>query len=156
MRTHAYRRSGAIASIPQSYVQYQRLSPSARSRLYVEPVIITGALLAESASVVDNKLNITGGVISACHVGPERAAQATLVVLIQPEPTDRDPKINLEITGPSGTSESAQLDVPPTSLGGEVGFVYFPMQMPLPQDGRYVLAVSSDNGAVALPLNVSS
>ncbi len=75
---------------------------------------------------------------------------------MQPEPTDRDPKINLEITGPSGSSESVQLDIPPASLGGEVGFVYFPMQMPLPQDGRYVLTVSSDNGSVALPLNVSS
>jgi len=124
--------------------------------LYVEPVIVTGALLAESASVVDNKLNITGGVISACRVGPERTAQATLVVLMQPESTDRDPKIALEVTDPSGNTETVQLDVPPSSLGGEVGFVFYPIQMPLPADGRYVLAVSSNNGFVALPLNVSS
>lgn len=124
--------------------------------MYVGPVIVTGALLAESASVVDNKLNIVGGVISACRVGPERAARATLVVLIQPEPSDRSPKIDVKVTGPTGNSENAQLDVPESSLGGEVGFVFFPMQVPLPVDGRYLISVSSNNGFVSLPLNVSS
>ncbi|MCV7175940.1 hypothetical protein H7H98_09290, partial [Mycolicibacterium sphagni] len=50
-------------------------------------MIVTGALLAESASVVD---------------------------LMQPESTDRDPKIALEVTDPSGNTETVQLDVPPS------------------------------------------
>ena len=118
-------------------------------------MIVTGALLAESASVVDNKLNIEGGVVSACKVGPERAALATLVVLIQPEANDQDPKITIKIVDPSGNSDEAQVEVPPSSLGGEVGFVFFPMRMPLPLDGRYLISASSDHGFVSLPLNVS-
>lgn len=119
-------------------------------------MIITGALLAETASVFDNKLNITGGVISACRVGPERAARATLVVLIQPEDSDTQPKINVTVTDPAGNSVDAQMDVPASSLGGEIGFVFFPMEMPLPTDGRYSISVSSDRGSVVLPLRVSS
>lgn len=119
-------------------------------------MIVTGALLAESASVQDNKLNITGGVISACKVGPERAAGATLVVLIQPEGSDDQPKIDVTVTDPAGNIQSAQLTVPESSLGGEVGFVFYPMQMPLPADGRYTIAVSGDRGSVTLPLNVLS
>ncbi|OBF12527.1 hypothetical protein [Mycobacterium sp. ACS4331] len=119
-------------------------------------MIVTGALLAESASVVDNKLNIEGGVVSACKVGPERTALATLVVLLQPEANDQDPKITVKIVDPAGNSNEAQLDVPSFSLGGEVGFVFFPMQIPLPLDGRYSISASSDHGFVSLPLNVSS
>lgn len=119
-------------------------------------MIVTGALLAETASVVDNKLNITGGVISACRVGPERAAQAMLVVLIQPEDSDSEPKIKVTITDPAGNTQDVQMDVPQDSLGGEIGFVYFPIQMPLPVDGRYSISVSSDGGFVSLPLRVSS
>ncbi len=122
----------------------------------LSPVIVTGALLAESASVVDNKLNIEGGVVSTCQVGPERAARATLVVLIQPEPSDQNPKIDIKITDPTGSSGDVQLDVPDSSLGGEVGFVFFPMQVPLPIDGRYLISVSSNHGFVSLPLTVSS
>lgn len=119
-------------------------------------MIVTGALLAESASVTDNKLNITGGVLSACRVGPERAARATLVVLTQPEESDTEPKIKVTITDPAGGSVDGQMDVPPASLGGEIGFVFFPIDISLPTDGRYVISVTSDKGSVSLPLHVSS
>ncbi|BBX62864.1 hypothetical protein MSAS_20380 [Mycobacterium saskatchewanense] len=38
-------------------------------------MIVTGALLAEAASVVDNKLNVTGGVVSRFVIGPDRVAR---------------------------------------------------------------------------------
>jgi hypothetical protein len=37
--------------------------------------VITGAFLAEAVSVVDNKLNVSGGVLSRFTVGPYQSAQ---------------------------------------------------------------------------------
>lgn len=119
-------------------------------------MIVTGALLAESADVVNNKLNITGGVVDTYRAGPDRIAQATLVVLIQPEPFDKTPNIDLRITDPSGEAREIQLEVPASSMGGEIGFVCYPLGVPVPADGRYLLSVSSHGGFVSLPLKVSS
>lgn len=119
-------------------------------------MIVTGALLAESASAVDNKLNIIGGVADTYQVGPQRVAQVTLVVLIQAEPFDKAPKVDVKITDPSGNSQAHQFDMPESSLGGEIGFGYFPLRIPVPVDGRYVIAVSGRGGFVALPLKVIS
>jgi hypothetical protein len=120
------------------------------------PVIVTGALLAESASVVDNKLDVRGGVVDTCRVGPQRVIQATLVALIQPEPYDKAPKIDFRLTDPSGNTRDVELHVPESSLGGEIGFVCYPVQMPVPVDGRYLLSLSGREGVVSLPLNVKS
>lgn len=119
-------------------------------------MIVTGALLAESASVVDNKLNIEGGVVTSFRPGPRRVVTPTLVVLIQPEPFDQAATIEVRFTDPVGAALDVQIDVPETSLGGEVGFVYYPLTLPVPTDGRYLLAVSGRGGFVSLPLIVSS
>lgn len=124
--------------------------------VYLCSVIVTGALLAESASVVDNKLNIQGGVVDTCRAGVERVVQATLVVLIQPEPFDQSPKVVIRFTDPSGNSQDQTLDVPESSLGGEIGFVCYPLALPVPVDGRHSLAVESRGGLVNLPLKVIS
>jgi hypothetical protein len=47
--------------------------------------VITGAFLAEAASVVDNKLAASGGVFSGFRVGSARVAEFVLVVLTQAE-----------------------------------------------------------------------
>lgn len=115
---------------------------------------VTGALLAESASVVDNKLNIVGGVVASCWAGPQRVVEPTLVVLIQPEPFDRTAKIDVRFTDPTGEAFDVQFDVPESSLGGEIGFVFYPLRLPVPVKGRYLLSVSGRGGFVSLPLTV--
>ena len=118
-------------------------------------MIVTGALLAESASVVDNKLHVQGGVITSCQAGPQRIVEPILVVLIQPEPLDQTAKIDVRFTDPVGAAIDVQFDVPESSLGGEVGFVFYPLKLPVPADGRYLLAVSGRGGFVSLPLTVT-
>jgi hypothetical protein len=124
--------------------------------VYVVAVIVTGALLADTAVVVDNKLNIMGGVVDTCVANSQRLVQVTLVVLIQPESLDKAPKIDVKFTDPSGSATEEQFAVPESSLGGEVGFVYWVLKMPVPIKGRYVFAVSSDSGCVSLPLTITN
>ncbi|CAN5488774.1 hypothetical protein BH11ACT7_BH11ACT7_34040 [soil metagenome] len=119
-------------------------------------MIVTGALLAEFAAVVHNKLDVKGGVVDSFRAGPDRLARVTLVVLIQPEPFDQAATIDLKISDPAGKSSVTTLDVPQSSLGGEVGFVLVPLQVPVPVDGRYLLSITSHSGSVSLPLKVSS
>jgi hypothetical protein len=117
-------------------------------------VIVTGAFLAEAAAAVDNKLNVRGGVLDSCQVGPDRVAKVTLVVLTQAEAGDKAAKLNIEIVNPSGDSQAQQIDMPEAALGGEIGFAFFPIGIPVRTDGRYLLKVTSRGGCVALPLRV--
>ena len=57
--------------------QYLRILGSVR---------ISGAFLAEKVDAVNNKLNVTGGVIANYKVGPDRVAQFHIVVLTQETP----------------------------------------------------------------------
>ncbi|MGK2865960.1 MAG: hypothetical protein ACSLFA_04845, partial [Mycobacterium sp.] len=82
--------------------------------------------------------------------------ELTLVVLIQPEPFDQVARIDVRFTDPTGGALDVQFDVPESSLGGEIGFVYYPLRLPVPVDGRYLLAVSGRGGFVSLPLKVLS
>ncbi|MBJ7464549.1 MAG: hypothetical protein JHD38_13015 [Mycolicibacterium sp.] len=118
-------------------------------------MIVTGALLAESASVVDNKLNVQGGVVTSCQAGPQRLVEPVLVVLIQPEPSDRSATIDVRFTDPVGGALDVQFEAPESSLGGEVGFVFYPLKLPVPVNGRYLLAVTGRGGFVSLPLTVT-
>jgi hypothetical protein len=117
-------------------------------------VIVTGALLAESASAVDNKLNIQGGVASAFRPGPDRVAPVTLVLLLKPEPGETSAVIDVTVSAPTGESVPVQVPVPESSLGGEIGFMYTPLPFSVPVNGRYVVAVSTGTGVIELPLNV--
>ena len=42
--------------------------------------VIIGAFVAEAAAVVDNKLSVSGGVLSGFMVGPDRQGRFVLVV----------------------------------------------------------------------------
>jgi hypothetical protein len=111
-------------------------------------------MLAESASAVDNKLNVVGGVVSTCRAGAERVVEPTLVVLIAPEPSDEAAKIAVRFTDPTGEALEEQYDLPQSSMGGEIGFVCYPLRLPVPVNGRYLLSVSARGGFVSLPLRV--
>ena len=123
--------------------------------LYVQGMIVTGAFLAEAAAVEDNKLNVRGGVLASCQVGPDRIARVTVVVLTQPEADDKAPKLKIEILKPSGDSHSSLSgDIPEATLGGENGFALFPCEIHAETYGRYVLVVTSGGSSVSLPLRV--
>jgi len=119
--------------------------------------VITGAFLAESASVVDNKLSVSGGVLSRYVVGPERAAHFVLVVLTQ---TETDYPVRLVTVGihpPTGDEPRVlECALPDSAAGGEIGFAFFDIDVELPVDGRWVFLVRGGPGAISLPLQVSS
>ncbi|MFY2861836.1 hypothetical protein ACOJVU_19410 [Mycobacterium sp. THU-M104] len=118
--------------------------------------MITGAFLAEAASVVDNKLSVSGGVLSGFVVGPDRLARFALVVLTQTETDSPVRQIEVEIRPPAGVEPlTIAYELPDAAAGGEIGFAYFDVEVPLPIDGRWVLVVTGGSGAISLPLQVS-
>jgi hypothetical protein len=118
--------------------------------------MITGAFVAEAAAAVDNKLNVSGGVVSRFAVGPDRFARFVLVVLTESEPDDSDRRIDVEIRPPND-DEPIRMDfeLPTVSVAELPGFAFFDIQIQLPVDGRWVLVVTGGTGAVSLPLLVS-
>ena len=119
--------------------------------------MITGAFLAEAAAAVDNKLNVSGGVVSRFAVGPDRFARFVLVVLTESEIDDgADRRLDVEIRPPND-DEPIRLDfeLPAVSVAEFPGFAFFDIQINLPVDGRWVLVVTAGTGAISLPLLVS-
>jgi hypothetical protein len=120
-------------------------------------VIVTGAFLAEAASAVDNKLNVSGGVLSRFAVGPDRSARFVLVVLTQAETGNSDNRVEVEIRPPSDDQPvRMEFEVPEASIAEFPGFAFFDITIDLPVDGLWVLVVSGGMGAMSLPLLVSA
>ena len=73
-------------------------------------------------------------------------------------PLDRDtaPKVTLGLVKPCGDAQEEQIDMPVPSMapGGEVGFAFWPILIPVEADGKYLLEVRGDEGVVSLPLTV--
>ncbi len=119
--------------------------------------MITGAFLAEAASVVDNKLNVTGGVLSGYLVGADRSAKFVLVVLTQAETDSPVRRVDVEIRPPTGGEPlTMEYGLPEAAAGGEIGFAFFDIEVRLPVDGRWVIVVTGGPGAISLPLQVSA
>jgi hypothetical protein len=118
--------------------------------------VITGVFLAESASVVDNKLNVSGGVLSRFMVAPDREARFVLVVLTQAETDSPVRRIEVEIMPPID-DESLVLgyELPDAAVAGEIGFAFFYVDVELPVNGRWVFLVTGGAGTFSLPLMVS-
>ena len=120
-------------------------------------MILTGAFLAESATEVDGKLQVEGGVLSHFRVGFDRVAALSLVALTQFEPHDTAPRLTIQFVTPSGDSQAEQIEMPPVFIGSaepEPGFACWPLWLPVETDGRYSLVVTADHGSVTLPLTV--
>ncbi|WP_156689793.1 hypothetical protein [Mycobacterium sp. Marseille-P9652] len=118
--------------------------------------MVAGAFLAEGASVVDNKLNVTGGVLYRFVVGPDRRAQFLLVVLTQTETENPSREIEVELRPPTGDESLRDtFEAPEAAVSSEIGFVYFPIDVRLPIDGRWVIVVTGGSGAISLPLVVA-
>ncbi len=118
--------------------------------------MITGAFLAEAASVVDNKLAVSGGVLSGFRLGPDRLAQFVLVVLTQAETDSPVRVIEVEIRPPTDDEPlTIEFELPDAAASGEIGFAFFNIEVRLPTNGRWVLVVSGGPGLISLPLEVS-
>lgn len=118
--------------------------------------MITGAFLAESASVVDNKLQVTGGVLSRFMVDVDRVAELLLVVLTQAETDNPDRRVEVEIRPPTDDEpQFLEFELPEAAAGGEIGFAFFGIEAIFPFDGRWVIVVTGGAGVVSLPLMVT-
>jgi hypothetical protein len=117
--------------------------------------VITGAFLAEGASVVDNKLNVSGAVFSGYRVGPDRKAQFALVLLTQAETDTSDRRVEVQLRPPTDDPPmNLEFELPEVALAGEIGFAFFNIEVRLPFDGRWVFVVTDGLQALSLPLEV--
>jgi hypothetical protein len=118
--------------------------------------MITGALVAEAAAAVDNKLNVSGGVISRFAVGPDRFVRFVLVVLTESETDDADRRLDVELRPPNDDEPILMdFELPAIAVAEFPGFAFFEIQTRLPVDGRWVMVVTGGAGAISLPLLVS-
>jgi len=118
--------------------------------------VITGAFLAEAASAVDNKLTVSGGVLSGYRVGEDRLARFVLVVLTQAETDSPVRCVDVEIRPPTDDEPlSIEYELPEAAAGGEIGFAFFNIEVHLPVNGRWVFVVTGGPGALSLPLEVT-
>jgi hypothetical protein len=118
--------------------------------------VITGAFLAESAAVVDNKLTVSGGVLSGFMVEPDRQARFALVVLTQAETDSPVRRVEVEIMPPTDDESLViEYELPEAAVGGEIGFAFFNIEVRLPVNGRWVFVVTGGAGTFSLPLEVS-
>ncbi|WP_186245248.1 hypothetical protein [Mycobacterium simulans] len=119
-------------------------------------MILTGAFLADAAAAVDNKLNVSGGVLSRFALGPGRLARFVLVVLTQAEPGSSDRQVEIEMRPPTDDDPiRLQFEVPESAVAEFPGFAFFELQLRLPVNGRWVLVVTGGTGAISLPVLVS-
>lgn len=117
--------------------------------------MIVGAFLAEAAAAVDNKLNVSGGVLLRFAVEEDRLAQFLLVVLTQSTDSP-DRRIEVEIRPPTDDDPlTIEYELPEAATMAELGFAIFPIEVNLPVDGRWVLMVTGGAGILSLPLIVS-
>lgn len=118
--------------------------------------MITGAFLAEAASVVDNKLTVSGGVLSRFGVEADRQARFVLVVLTQSETDSPVRRVEVEIRPPTDDDPLVvEYELPEAAAGGEIGFAFFNLEVRLPVNGRWVFVVTSGIGTFSLPLEVT-
>lgn len=118
--------------------------------------MITGAFLAEAASVSNNKLTVSGGVLSSFAVGLDRQAKFVLVVLTQSETDSPARSVEVEIRPPTDDDPLVlEYELPQAAAGGEIGFAFFIIEVKLPVNGRWVLVVTGGAGMFSLPLEVA-
>ena len=116
---------------------------------------VTWAFLAESAATVDNKLNVSGGVLSRYAVGPQRVARFVLVVMTEADTENPERQVDVEFRPPTFDEPvRKQFEVPEVALGKFPGFAFFDIDVNLPVDGRWLILVSGGAGTISIPLVV--
>ncbi|ETA05245.1 hypothetical protein BJF87_10805 [Gordonia sp. CNJ-863] len=116
--------------------------------------MVTGAMLAEAATVADGKLYVLGGVLTDFWQPPGGyLIETLLIVLIQAEEGDlHNPQfVEVSITTPDGKSGSSRLPVPEVATAGtRAGFFFHKIGFEAKVPGQYVIVVES----VSLPIEV--
>lgn len=106
--------------------------------------------------MVDNKLSVSGGVLSGYVVDEDRVAKFVLVVLTQTETDSPERLVEVEIRPPTDDeSLTFEYELPQAAAGGEIGFAFFDIEVRLPSNGRWVFLVTCGAGALSLPLQVT-
>lgn len=133
---------------------------------------ITGAFLAEHAEVVDQKLNVTGGVFDSLRVprlgvvdenGDQLAGWLHLVVLLQASQDDLDQpqesyRLTVEVVLSTGETRPVG-DIAMTWESTDSHNRFWQVRFPLAaeRDGRMVLMCSVDGGVpVSVPLHLTA
>lgn len=128
---------------------------------------ITGGFLAESAQIVDQKLNVTGGVMDAIVVprsglvddaGDRLVKTVFLVTLMQAGPDDhlKPYRMVTEAVDPAGTrvvlrDETIEFG----AHSGENRFWVNPLGLSVPSSGRLVLIQTIEGGGtVSIPVEL--
>jgi hypothetical protein len=130
-------------------------------------VIITGGFLAERAEIVDQKLNVVGGVLDCCTVpkvghvdsnGNQLFAFAYFVTLMQsgPDDCDQSHQMTLEMIDGCGVRQFvSNIDV---TVGVESGANWFwvaPIALMAEESGRLVLmATIPGGGSTSVPIEL--
>jgi hypothetical protein len=131
---------------------------------------MTGAFLAEWADVVDNKLQVSGGVLSAYGAGADRSVNVVVVILTHadeatPSTGGRHAKssdgeqlsiVQLDINLPTGEVATNGLELPADLNDSEVGCAFFPLELTLVNDGRHEIVLTWNQVRIAMPLTVTS
>lgn len=120
-------------------------------------MIITGAFFATTAEIVDQKLNVTGGVLDWVATELNRPNLVNLVMLLQSglEDTEQESySVNLEIFSPTGPSVTIAGPIQMDAHQGENRFWVTPFYFAFTEYGRHVFAITVDSSNFSLPLTV--
>lgn len=121
--------------------------------------MVTGAFLAESATAIDHKLNVVGGVIEHWTLDPAGPdTQLTLVALTQTQLGETKREVEIKIRPPQDGADPVVITgpIPEAAARGELGFASFVFQTNIfgHFEGRWVFEVSAGGNTVSFPLNV--
>lgn len=120
-------------------------------------MIVTGAFFAQMAEIVDQKLNVTGGVLDWLETDLNSPFPLNLIILLQSglEDSSRDTHdVTLEVFGPSGPAGTIAGPMQWDRREGENRFWLTPFNFVFTEYGRHVFVFSIDNSTVSLPLTV--
>jgi hypothetical protein len=117
-------------------------------------VIVTGAFLAEHAEIVDDKLNVAGGVLDSVNIpkpvedgnGNIAIGLVALVVLLRADRVDEEVghQIRIELVEQDGARQlAAQIDMD-DAFGGENRFLVWHVPFNIHTTGRVNVVITAD------------
>ena len=106
---------------------------------------------------MNNKLDVSGGVVSKFSLAADRLARFVLVVLTRGNGEDSDRRVGVKVVPPTlDDPVHLSFEAPEASVGEYPGFAFFDVEVTLPCDGRWIVEVTGGGETLSLPLSVSS